>query len=362
MSQRAFGAPHRYLQGPGALDELGGLVRLYGRRPFVVADALVAGLLRDRVLSALGDASGGVTFGDFGGECTAAEIDRMAAAARAAGSDVVVGLGGGKAIDTAKGIRIANGGALVVVPTIASNDSPTSRLAVLYTGAHVLSEVRLMTTNPDVVLVDTSIIVQAPPRFFVAGMGDALSKKFEVEQCHRSGGKNFYRASATQLALAAAESCYQVIRRHGIAALQAVSRRVADEAVEDVVEATILSSGLAFESGGLSVAHSLTRGLSAVSEIARALHGEQVAFGLLVQLVAEGRPPEFLRELVEFYRQIRLPLSLRDLGLQGDPASAIRLIARRTLAEAPYIRQFQVALDEDGLAEAIARAHGLSAG
>ena len=169
---RIFGAPHRYIQGAGAIGQLHETVRLYGQKPLIVADAVITEILGARISA--GFAPQEPVFADFGGECTAGEIDRIAHLARMAGIDVVIGAGGGKAIDTAKGVRRALDLPLVIVPTIASNDSPTSRLAVLYSDEHVLTEVRLMRTNPDVVLVDSEVIVQAPPRFFIAGIGDAL--------------------------------------------------------------------------------------------------------------------------------------------------------------------------------------------
>lgn len=348
MSLRAFGGPHLYLQGPDALNELGPRVAALGRRPFVVADGVVAGLIGPRIRAALGLEA---TFATFGGECTAGEIDRLAATAREAGADVVVGLGGGKAIDTAKGVRMALAAPLVIVPSIASNDSPTSRLAVLYTDDHVLAEVRLMATNPDVVLVDTSIIAQAPARFFAAGIGDALSKAFEVAQCARSGGLNFFKASPTELALAIADRCYAIVRADGVAALEAVKRRSSDASMERVVEATVLLSGLAFESGGLSIAHSLTRGFSAVPQVARALHGEQVALGLLAQLVAEEREAAFLQDLRNFYAAVGLPTSFSAFGI-GDP-EAVRTIVDVTWRTAPYIRNFTPTLTPERLTKAL---------
>lgn len=358
MTMRIFGGPHRYVQGPGALAELAPLVALYGRRPFVIVDAAVMELIRARLAPVFADVEA-VTFAAFSGECTAAKIDAMAAQAEAARSDVIIGVGGGKTIDNAKGVRIARGGALLIVPTVASNDAPTSRLVVLYRDDHSLSEVRLMATNPDAVVVDTALIAGAPRRFFVAGVGDALSKKFEVEQCARAGGLNFYKGRPTELAVMTADHCYRTVRRDAVAALEAVAAKTPNEAFERMVEATILSSGLGFESGGLSISHALTRGFSAVAALSGALHGEQVAFGLLAQLCLEGRDEAFLADIKAFYRAVGLPVSFADLGLSGERDAAIRTIAARTLADAPYVRNFQSEVTEANLAAALARADAL---
>ncbi|MDO8979682.1 MAG: glycerol dehydrogenase [Afipia sp.] len=359
MTIRAFGGPHRYLQGPGALNELATLVPLYGRRPFIVADVAVMESLREQLTALLQPCVDGLELAEFSGECSANQIDTMAAKAGAANSDVIIAIGGGKAIDTAKGVRILRGGAIIVVPTVASNDAPTSRLAIVYTDDHVLKEVRMMPTNPDAVVVDTSIIARAPRRFFVAGIGDALSKKFEAEQCFNSGGMNFYKARPAALAVSIADQCYQVIRRDAISSLKAVDRREPDAAFENIVEATILLSGLGFESGGLSIAHSLTRGFSALPSLNASLHGEQVAFGLLTQLCLEQRSADFLADIVAFYREVGLPTSLKDLGFSGDVQDGIRTIAQRSIAEAPYLKQFVGAVTEENLVAALKRADSL---
>ncbi|WP_458757029.1 glycerol dehydrogenase [Afipia sp. TerB] len=356
MTLRAFGAPHRYVQGPDALNELAALAPLYGKKPFVIADVAVMSPLRDRLKAILGET---VSFAEFSGECSAAQIDAMAGRIETAGSDVIVAIGGGKAIDTAKGARIKRGGGLIVVPTVASNDAPTSRLAIVYTDDHVLSEVRLMPTNPDAVVVDTAIIARAPRRFFVAGIGDALTKKFEVDQCDKSGGLNFYKARPTGLAVSIADQCYRTVRRDAVAALEAVDRKQPNEAFESVVEATILLSGLGFESGGLSIAHSLTRGFSAIASLNGALHGEQVAFGLLAQLCLEGRSAEFLADMVAFFRAVGLPTNLKGLGLSDDEQQSIRIIAERSIAEAPYLKQFVGEVTVQTLSAALDKANRL---
>lgn len=359
-----FGFPGRYVQGPGALNQLGSVVREIGAdQVAAVADATVRAAVGDILESALARAGIGLQWLNFPGECTAPVIATLAQTARD-GTQVVVGLGGGKAIDTAKGVSKAlairgTANRLVIAPTVASNDSPTSRVIVIYNDAHVLTEVQQLVRNPDVVIVDTDVICRAPARFFAAGIGDALSKRFEATQCAAAGGRNFFGGRPLGLALTMAERCYDVICADGLPALTRVrSGQGPDAAVERVVEATVLLSGLAFESGGLSLAHALNRGFTAHPVLTRALHGEMVAFGALVQLFAQEEPLAFIREHAELTSALGLPVHLGDLGASELADSELRTIARLTCT-APYIGHLQPPADEQRVFDALKHADAL---
>lgn len=347
MSMRILGAPRRYIQGPGAIARLAETVAALGARPVLVADPIAL----EREGTPLPDAE----IASFGGEITHGEIERLAALARDAMADVVVAMGGGKAIDSAKGVAHALGLPIVVVPTIASNDAPTSRLIVIYDDAHAIVEVQRLQSNPDVVLVDTAIIARAPRRLLAAGIGDALSKRFEANACAAAGGMNFFEASPPVSALALADACYATIRRDGLAALAAVERKQPDAALENVVEAAVLMSGLGFESGGLSLAHSLTRGLTAHPKLAGALHGELVAYGTIIQAIHEGTPEDEVASLRAFCRDCGLPVTLAGFGLDQPSDADLGTIIGPTLA-APYAGHLARPLTQASLADALRRA------
>ncbi|MCY0150118.1 glycerol dehydrogenase [Hoeflea sp. G2-23] len=335
MTTRIFGAPHLYIQGPDTLERLPELLSGLGSKVFMVADPFVAERYGSRLAELLGPSA---VVAAFGGECTSAEIDRMVGLADSHGADVIVGMGGGKAIDTSKGVRIKRGGRIVIVPTIASNDSPTSRLSVIYKEDHSISEVRLMATNPDAVLVDSKLIVEAPVRFFLSGVGDALSKKYEAIQCVNSGATNFYGGAQTECLRAIANHCDVVLRRDAVIAANDVRAHRTSPEVESVIEAAVLLSGLAFENGGLSIAHSLTRGFSVIPALQAFLHGEQVGFGTLVQL---AMTPDSYAERDEFFQllgELGLPRRLSDFGGTDEDAERI---AQVTFESSPYIRNFE---------------------
>jgi glycerol dehydrogenase len=306
-----------------------------GRRALVFIDAALAERLQPRITAACDAAAVHVECRSVAAEVTESAFAEFAGDAEG-DLDVVVGVGGGKTIDLAKGVSRRLGVAVVTVPTIASNDSPASRAIAVYDDQHQLREVPLMAHNPALVLVDTAIIAGAPARFLAAGIGDALSKHFEVEACRTAGGVTMQGTRGLRIASILAAGCYEVLRRSSAAALDALASGVIDEALEDTVEAVILLSGLAFENGGLSIAHAVTRGLMAVPGAAARLHGEHVGYGLLVQFAVEERSDAELTDLREFLASLGLPHSLRGLGAEGRVDAIEQVIAERTLA-APHV-------------------------
>lgn len=360
-AMRVIGFPGRYVQGPGALDVLGELVVELGcTHPVVVSDDIVQSALGSMVPDSLQRVSLPVERLRFGGECTYAAIAAHASQARDLGADLVIALGGGKTIDTAKGIARTLGLRLIIAPTVASNDSPTSRLIVVYDDHHRLVGVEYLGRNPDMVVVDTRVIVRAPVRFFRAGIGDAISKRFEAAQCGAAGGRNFFGGLPPDTARVMADRCYDVIQDLGEASLADVARHECTGAVESVTEATVLLSGLGFESGGLSLSHALLRGLTAIPSLSSALHGEMVAFGTLVQLVLEERSAAEIREHVELLIRLDLPTTIGGLGQDRLSAHELTRVSELTL-KAPYIGNFQRSLTSNELERAITQADSLGA-
>ena len=120
---RTLGAPQRYSQGLNALDHLLQAIAVYGRCAVALADAVVTELLAERIIEHASATDIELNLLAFRGECTAAEIEHQIAAAQACSAEVMVTLGGGKTIDTAKGVVLALKLPLVIVSTIASSDT-----------------------------------------------------------------------------------------------------------------------------------------------------------------------------------------------------------------------------------------------
>jgi len=336
-----FAAPGTYVQGAGILAAVGPHLARLGKRAIGVVDPVV----REQVEPALsaGCKSEGIAWQPeaFPGECTEAAVDRLVAAARDWRPEMAIAAGGGKALDTGKLLAEALAIPSVMIPTIASTDAPTSRVAVLYNDEHAQVRVVRLRANPGLVLVDTAIIAKAPIRFLVAGMGDALATWPEARTCAAGTGRTPVGGRPSRAALALAELCYRTILTQGRRAKEDVAAKRVTEAVEAVVEANILLSGLGFESGGLAAAHSLYAGLSGLPAGAAYLHGEKVAFGVIVQAALEAWPVAERKELLDFYHDVGLPSTLVELGLGGATAADLRRVAEVACRPGSHMHNLQ---------------------
>ena len=270
----------------------------------------------------------------FTGEASIDEMVRLADAVADVTADVVIGLGGGKIIDVAKGIAAACDLPVVIVPTTVSTDAPTSAISVLYTEDGLFDHYRFYAKNPDLVLVDTQIVIQAPIRFFASGMADALATCAEALATKASGENALAGGLQTIAGTAIAEACEETLFREGLSAFAAVQKGLVTPAVEAIVEANTLLSGLGFENGGLAAAHAIHNGFTAIKgEVHRLTHGEIVGFCLLVQLILEERPQEEFKRYSRFLAAIGMPTTLAEMHLTG--ATREELLEIGKLAVAP---------------------------
>lgn len=113
-----------------------------------------------------------VEFVEFGGECSINGINRFKAAAAEVSADVIVGIGGGKPLDTAKAAANELSIPVIIVPTAASTDAPTSAMSVIYSDEGVHENFYTYDSNPNLVLVDTEIIMKAPVTLEDLGVED----------------------------------------------------------------------------------------------------------------------------------------------------------------------------------------------
>jgi len=318
------------------LDEIGPEVARLGHKALIIEDPFVEAHLHGKIAASLRNAADFVTE-VFTGECCDEEIERLQSIARTHQADVVVGIGGGKTLDTAKAVGMALSCPVAIVPTLASTDAPCSALAVIYTREGAFKRYQITPRNPDLVLVDTQVIANAPVRLLVSGMGDALSTWFEAEDCRIKGAANMTGRPGPMSAYGLARLCYDTLIEYGALARAACEEHVVTPALERVVEANTLLSGLGFESGGLAAAHAIHNGLTVLKATHAYWHGEKVTFGTLALLMLTDRSPAIIDTVYGFCDKVGLPTTLAQIGLEGVSDAQLMLAAEQACASGETI-------------------------
>jgi glycerol dehydrogenase len=359
---RVLIAPHRYIQGDRILAHLGRYLALL---PSTRAAILISpgGQQRDgaRLVASLRQAEIDAVLVTFQGECSAEEVTRVVGVLQATAPpvDCVIAVGGGKCVDAGKGVAARLAVPVVICPTVASNDAPCSAVSVMYTPAGVGAGVEFFPQSPALVVVDTRLIAEAPVRYLVAGMGDAMATWYEARTCLQNPqARSVLGARPTLAASALGERCAATVFAEGMAAVDAVRRREVTDALERIVEANTLLSGLGFESGGLAVAHSVAQGFTVLPTVHQQyLHGEMVAMGLLTQLMVEHQEAE-ASQVAAFFAQVGLPIHLGQLALSPQDTAALGLVME-TAMRLPYVGNEPFPVMVDTLLAAVHHAHAL---
>lgn len=356
---RVLVAPQRYIQGEGVIDQTGKYLSLLNasRAGILVSER---GQHADgaRVINSLTNVGIETVISTFRGECSLEEIDLHTSSLSNESLDCLIAVGGGKCIDAGKCIAFRLDVPLVNIPTLASNDAPTSAVSVLYSPEGVYTGAEFFPQNPAIVIVDTGVVANASERYLVAGIGDAMATWYEARVCLQNpNARSTIGARPTLAACAIGEICANTLFEDGVAAAKAVAENRVDESLENVVEANTLLSGMGFESGGLAVAHGVAQSYTAVPVVHdNYLHGEMVAMGTLTQLIMESE--EEARRVAEFFAKVGLPIHLGQISLSTDDTSALDVVVEATMAS-PIIYNMPMPMTPEFVRASIIAAHEL---
>ncbi len=351
---KTFISPSNYVQGPNVIKDLASYLEEFGGVAVMVATDEDRGRVQAQIDEGLANSNLKMVYAGFNTECTEGEAQRIVDILKKENASTVIGLGGGKAMDTAKAAGHYYDCKIVCVATIAATDAPCSHTAVLYTEDGSFDKYLPNKSNPDLVMVDTAVVAKAPTRLLVAGIGDALSTYFEARSCSRANAdNNTNKGKATLTGMMIAETCYNAILEDSVKAIAASEMNVATPALDNIVEANTLLSGVGFESAGLAAAHAVHNGLTALEECHHYYHGEKVAFGTIVHLILENAPSEELDEVLSFCKTIGLPTSLADLGVQKIKEDDIRKVAALACAPGETIYNMPFEITEEMVYAAI---------
>ena len=328
---RIFASPSRYIQGENALFENAKSMLDLGNHPILLCDQLVYDIVGKRFEDYLHRYGFHIVLALFNGEASDNEINRVVALAEKENCDSIIGLGGGKTIDSAKAIADLIEKPVIIAPTIASTDAPASALSVIYTDEGAFDHYLL-----------------------ASGIADGLATWVEARAVMQANGKTMLGQQQTLAGVAIAKKCEETLFADGLQAMAACEAKVVTPALENIVEANTLLSGLGFESGGLAAAHAIHNGFTALTgDIHHLTHGEKVAYGTLVQLFLENRPKEELDKYIEFYKKIGMPTTLKEMHLDQVGYDDLIKVGKQATMEGETIHQMPFNISPSDVAQAI---------
>ncbi len=325
--------PGQYFHRRGILEEVGRLTSRFGTRALVSGGKRAIGAVEAPLFRSLEQSNVDYVLNVFVGESSQANVARLLELAEKARPDFVIGAGGGKALDTAKIAADCLKLPIVTIPTIAATCAATTPLGILYTDDGIYQRDYYPLTNPQMVLVDPDVQLNAPTEYLKSGILDSLSKWYE-------GGASFAKASNADMydsmAITLAEYLYKSMMEKAGSAIRAAEQRQATLEFIDVVNMNIYLAGTIQAFGVKAVrngvAHSVHNGLTMLKESHDLLHGIKVGYGIAVQLALFERDGERLKRLAEFYEDIGFRPSFDGLALLFNEEN-VDAVAGKTVSD-----------------------------
>ncbi len=303
-----------YSIGANPYEEVAQICSMYGSRILLIGGEKGLNAGKERLEKYL--TGSGLELVDtvlYGNDCTYESIDKWAVHAREIKADMIFGMGGGKALDTAKGTADRAGLPVFTFPTIAATCAATTALSVVYKEDGSFDSFYFYDRPARHCFIDLGIIAKAPAHFLQAGMGDTIGEFFE---CHFSArGDKLEHSSA--LGREISNMCYTPLLEYGVQALKDCKAHQVTVALEQAVLANVVSTGLVslmvLDDYNCAIAHSVYYGLVLLPGFEeKYLHGNVVAYGVLVQLAVDGDLEE-ARRVKSFMKELDIPTTLAEM-------------------------------------------------
>lgn len=354
-----FNFPSKVFRGPDALNSLGVFCKTLGQRAFVLGGITALSKTQETIYASLSqNGIQAVATEWYGGECTQSVIRQQTQKVVTAQADVIIAVGGGKALDTGKAVAAASQLPLITVPTIAATCAAVTPLSVIYNEKGEFVGNHFLEDCPAGTIIDTTIICEAPSTWLCAGIGDTLAKMYELRAASLAIPSN----SVTISAVINGQICYNIIKRFGSAARKSVENKKHSSELDSTVDAIILSAGLSSIFGGEKLrnaaAHAIYNGLTKIPAAHKTAHGLIVGYGNLCLLALEGRPDNEIIEEIKLADSCAIPTRLNQIVTLSE--SEIQTVAQAS-SRATAMSCMPFAVSAEMVIDAIRRVDSLSA-
>jgi Glycerol dehydrogenase and related enzymes len=351
--------PFEYINAPGAVADSGERIAALGRNALIVGGARALGAAGAALRQSLEGA--GVQYKEltYAGYCTDRAVSAFAQAAETEGSDILIGVGGGRILDTVKAVGEKLGLQVVSIPTVAGTCAAWSALSIIYDERGRQTENRELSVSPRLVVADTDILAKAPLRYFRAGIGDTLAKWYEYAPLLRINAHSF----ALKVRLDTSKLALDILEQKSLSVIEALESGRVTEDFSDVVDSVIFLAGLngSIRDDGYSpaIAHAIHNSFTHIEDTHGSLHGEKVIFGLIVQFILQGDPEDQIRAFIDTMNKLALPVTLAQLGIKTQLDEKVRFAARNVDLRQLGVENLDFAVTGPLIEQAIFRADEL---
>lgn len=276
----------------------------------------------------------------YGHDATYENVEAILSDKAVREADMLLAVGGGKCIDTVKLAADKLGKPVFIVPSIASNCAPITKISIMYHEDGSFRDIPRLAHVPAHCFINPKLVLAAPARYLWAGIGDAMAKHVESAWSAKGGERLDY---GSELGIVAGRMCFYPMLQEGEQALRDAKEGNVSKALENTILNIIISPGIVSVSvhpnynGG--IAHALFYGMTSRKHIEQNhLHGEVVSYGTLVNLMVD-EDWEKLRQTYALNKAIGLPVCLADLELEkGDTLEDVLEVtmANQEMTHTPY--------------------------
>jgi glycerol dehydrogenase len=325
-----------------------------GQRPLVIGGDCSLSIIQAGLFAALQEQDLTPQTASYLPDCSETSLETLRQAVADHQADFIIGVGGGKALDTAKLIAHQCHLAIATIPTSGATCAAWTALSNVYSNQGAFLYDVALDRCPDLLILDYDLILTAPKRTLVAGIGDAIAKWYEASVSSGHCEQTLIIAAVQQ-----ARVLRDILLQHSAQALQ----NPGSDTWKQIVDACVLIAGVTGGLGGAQcrtvAAHAVHNGLTHIDPTHKTIHGEKVAYGILVQLRLEEMIQNnhlalsARQQLIQFYEQIGLPKTLEDLGLAEVTLAQLRQVAAIACAESSDIHHLPFAVNPDQLVAAM---------
>lgn len=346
--------PGRVIRGSQILENSGRELAALGQRPLVIGGDCSLSIIQAGLFAALQEQDLTPQTASYLPDCSETSLETLRQAVADHQADFIIGVGGGKALDTAKLIAHQCHLAIATIPTSGATCAAWTALSNVYSNQGAFLYDVALDRCPDLLILDYDLILTAPKRTLVAGIGDAIAKWYEASVSSGHCEQTLIIAAVQQ-----ARVLRDILLQHSAQALQ----NPGSDTWKQIVDACVLIAGVTGGLGGAQcrtvAAHAVHNGLTHIDPTHKTIHGEKVAYGILVQLRLEEMIQNnhlalsARQQLIQFYEQIGLPKTLEDLGLAEVTLAQLRQVAAIACAESSDIHHLPFAVNPDQLVAAM---------